>query len=70
MTKDIKTGKITYEADLIPDRGTWLQFESGTKDLLSVRIDRQRKLNATTFLRALGLEDDSDIVRLSVNQKP
>lgn len=64
MTKDIKTGKITYEGDLIPGRGTWLQFESGTKDLLSVRIDRQRKLNATTFLRALGLEEDSDIIKL------
>ncbi len=64
LTKDIKTGKVTYEADLIPGRGTWLQFESGTKDLLSVRIDRQRKLNATTFLRALGLEENNDILKL------
>ncbi|MBO6261408.1 MAG: DNA-directed RNA polymerase subunit beta [Bacilli bacterium] len=64
LTKDIKTGKVTYEADLIPGRGTWLQFESGTKDLLSLRIDRQRKLNATTFLRALGLEESSDILKL------
>ena len=64
LTKDIKTGKVTYEADLIPGRGTWLQFESGTKDLLSVRIDRQRKLNATTFLRALGLEENADILKL------
>ena len=63
LTKDIKTGKVTYEADLIPGRGTWL-FESGTKDLLSVRIDRQRKLNATTFLRALGLEESNDILKL------
>ena len=64
LTKDIKTGKVTYEANLIPGRGTWLQFESGTKDLLSLRIDRQRKLNATTFLRALGLEESSDILKL------
>ena len=64
LTKDIKTGKVTYEADLIPGRGTWLQFESGTKDLLSVRIDRQRKLNATTFLRALGLEENADVIKL------
>ncbi len=64
LTKDIKTGKVTYEADLIPGRGTWLQFESGTKDLLSVRIDRQRKLNATTLLRALGLEETNDIIKL------
>ena len=59
--KDIKTGKVTYGADLIPGRGTWLQFESGTKDILSVRIDRQRKLNATVLLRALGLENSKDI---------
>ncbi|MCQ2087828.1 MAG: DNA-directed RNA polymerase subunit beta [Bacilli bacterium] len=59
--KDIKTGKVTYGADLIPGRGTWLQFESGTKDILSVRIDRQRKLNATVLLRALGLESSKDI---------
>ena len=64
LTKDIKTGKVTYEADLIPGRGTWLQFESGTKDLLSVRIDRQRKLNATTLLRALGLEETNDVIKL------
>ena len=64
LTKDIKTGKVTYEADLIPGRGTWLQFESGTKDLLSVRIDRQRKLNATTLLRAIGLEETNDIIKL------
>ena len=64
LTKDIKTGKVTYEADLIPGRGTWLQFESGTKDVLSVRIDRQRKLNATILLRALGLEENNDILKL------
>ena len=56
LSKEFKAGKYLYEADLIPGRGTWLQFESDAKDLLSVRIDRQRKIHATTLLRALGLE--------------
>ena len=63
-TKDPKTGKVTYEADLIPGRGTWLQFESNAKDVLSVRIDRQRKLNAITFIKALGIVVNDDIINL------
>jgi DNA-directed RNA polymerase subunit beta len=54
-TRDEKSGRFIYEADLIPGRGTWLQFESDNKDILNVRIDRQRKMNAGTFLKALGL---------------
>jgi len=61
MSKENHAGKYIYEADLIPGRGTWLQFESDAKDLLSVRIDRQRKLHATTFIRALGIETSEDI---------
>ena len=64
LSSEFKAGKYLYEADLIPGRGTWLQFESDAKDLLSVRIDRQRKIHATTLLRALGLESDEDILKL------
>ena len=64
LKKEKKSGKTLYFADLLPGRGTWLQFESDTKDILSVRIDRQRKLNATMYLRALGLESDEDIISL------
>ena len=64
LSKEFKAGKYLYEADLIPGRGTWLQFESDAKDLLSVRIDRQRKIHATTLLRALGLESSEDIEKL------
>ncbi len=64
LSKEFKAGKYLYEADLIPGRGTWLQFESDAKDLLSVRIDRQRKIHATTLLRALGLETSEDIEKL------
>ena len=64
LSKEMKAGKSLYEADLIPGRGTWLQFESDNKDILSVRIDRQRKMHATILLRALGIESDDDIISL------
>ena len=64
LSKEFKAGKNLYEADLIPGRGTWLQFESDAKDLLSVRIDRQRKIHATTLLRAIGIETSEDILKL------
>ncbi|MCQ2814888.1 MAG: DNA-directed RNA polymerase subunit beta [Bacilli bacterium] len=64
LSKEMKAGKFLYGADLIPGRGTWLQFECDAKEFLSVRIDRQRKLHATTLLKALGIESDEDIVKL------
>ncbi len=64
LSKEMKAGKYLYEADLIPGRGTWLQFESDSKDILSVRIDRQRKMHATILLKALGFENDDDIIAL------
>ena len=64
LSKELKAGKYLYEADLIPGRGTGLQFESDSKDILSVRIDRQRKMHATILLKALGLENDEDIISL------
>ena len=52
-----KSGKLIYCADLIPTRGTWLEFETDLKGLINVRIDRQKKMPATVLLRALGLDD-------------
>ena len=63
-------GKNLYEADLIPGRGTWLQFESDTKDILNVRIDRQRKIHATILLKAIGIEKNEDIISLFGNSHP
>ncbi len=60
---DPKSGHILYEADLIPTRGTWLEFETDLKDLVSVRIDRQRKIHASILLKALGL-DEKNIISL------
>jgi len=47
-------GKNIYTARIIPNRGSWIDFEFDTKDILYVRIDRRRKLPATVLLRALG----------------
>src|SRR4051794_31925353 len=52
--KTHSSGKLLYNARIIPYRGSWLDFEFDPKDLLYVRIDRRRKLHATVLLRALG----------------
>src|SRR5512136_1513879 len=56
-------GRTFILAKIIPYRGSWVEFEFDSKNLLYVRIDRKRKFLATTFLRALGLNNDSDILR-------
>lgn len=50
------SGKILYSARIIPDRGSWIDFEFDIKDLLHVKIDRRRKLPATVLLQAFGME--------------
>ena len=55
--------KNSYLAQIIPYRGSWVEFEFDQKNLLYVRIDRKRKFLATVFLRALGLKSDEDILR-------
>jgi len=51
------TGKVIFSARIIPYRGSWLDFEFDTKDILHVRIDRRRKLHATILLKALGYSE-------------
>src|SRR5512140_1747674 len=57
--KSHSSGKILYNARIIPYRGSWIDFEFDHKDLLYVRIDRRRKLPATVLLRALGAVPDT-----------
>jgi DNA-directed RNA polymerase subunit beta len=52
--EDVTTGRRLYSAKLIPARGAWLEFETSNKNLLTVKIDRKRKLPVTTLLRAIG----------------
>ena len=61
---DKKNGKRITTSQIIPTRGTWLEFETDAKDAIFCRIDRTRKVPVTTFLRALGLSSDADIIDL------
>ena len=54
VDEDATTGRKLYAAKLIPSRGAWLEFETSNKNLLTVKIDRKRKLPVTTLLRAIA----------------
>ena len=56
-------GKKLYSARIIPYRGAWVEFEFDVSDILYVLIDRRRKLPATIFLKAMGYEDDLEILK-------
>ena len=56
--KSHSSGKLLYNARIIPYRGSWLDFEFDVKDILHVRIDRRRKQHATVLLRALGMSSE------------
>ncbi|AKM82675.1 MAG: DNA-directed RNA polymerase subunit beta, DNA-directed RNA polymerase subunit beta [Berkelbacteria bacterium GW2011_GWE1_39_12] len=54
-------GRKLFGCKIIPSRGAWLEFETSNRDIISVKVDRKRKILFTTFLRALGLTDDQII---------
>ena len=57
-----KTGKELYSTTVIPNRGAWLEYETDVNDVFYVRIDKNRKLPVTSFIRALGLGTDAEIL--------
>lgn len=59
-----KNGRELITSQIIPTRGTWLEFETDARDILYVRIDRTRKVTLTTLLRAFGLSSDDDIYNM------
>ena len=59
-----KNGRELITNQIIPNRGTWLEFEVDARDVLYVRIDRTRKVPITTLLRAFGLSSDEEILKL------
>ena len=61
---DEKTGKRLFSSTIIPNRGAWLEYETSANDVLYVRIDKNRKLPITTFVRALGLGSNEQIREL------
>ncbi len=62
--EDPTSGRTLFSAKVIPNRGAWLEFETSNKDLLSVKVDRKRKIAATTLLRAVGYEQNEEISAL------
>ena len=56
-----KIGKELYSATVIPNRGAWLEYETDSNDVFSVRVDRNRKVPITVFLRAMGLGTNEEI---------
>ena len=61
FSADNDSGRNYYGAKVIPGRGAWLEFETDTKGVIYIKIDRRRKITVTTFLRALGFSKNSDI---------
>src|SRR5687767_735620 len=61
---DPTTGRRLFYAKLIPNRGAWLEFETSNKDVVSVKVDRKRKLPVTTLLRAVEYSSNEEIKSL------
>ncbi len=61
---DEKTGKKLFSSTIIPNRGAWLEYETSVNDVLYVRIDKNRKLPLTTFIRSLGVATNDQIREL------
>ena len=59
-----KTGKPLYNSTVIPYRGAWLEYETDSNDVFSVRIDRTRKIPVTILIRAMGIQTNAEITEL------
>ena len=59
-----KNGKPLYKATVIPYRGAWLEYETDSNDVFSIRLDRTRKLPMTVLLRAMGLQSNGEILEM------
>ncbi len=64
---DKKTGQVQFYGQVIPTRGAWIEFEMGSKDIWYAKLDRSKKIPLTTFLRAIGLNSNKDILELFDN---
>ncbi|MFH2118655.1 MAG: DNA-directed RNA polymerase subunit beta, partial [Candidatus Paceibacterota bacterium] len=65
--EDPNSRRVLYRAELRPLRGSWLEIVVGRRDVITVKIDRRRKMPITVLLRALGFESDDDIRALFKN---
>ena len=68
-TVDPATGRRLTQAKLIPNRGAWLEFETSNKDILSVKVDRKRKIPVTILLRAIDIDEDMSDEELGTDER-
>lgn len=61
---DPSSGRVLYKAEVRPLHGSWLEFEATRGDLIYARIDRRKKVLATVFLKALGMDNEKEILRI------
>ncbi len=64
-----KSGKKLYNTTIMPNRGAWLDFEQDSQGVLTVKVDRTRKITATTLLRALGFGSNASIFEIFENNE-
>ncbi|CAN5378143.1 DNA-directed RNA polymerase subunit beta [soil metagenome] len=64
IVEDATSGRRLCKGKLIPNRGAWLEFETSNRDVLSVKVDRKRKMPITILLRAIGFETDEQLLEL------
>ncbi|MGN1113622.1 MAG: DNA-directed RNA polymerase subunit beta [Oscillospiraceae bacterium] len=64
-----KTGKDLFKTTVIPNRGAWLEYEMDSNDVVYVRIDKNRKIPITTFIRAIGIGTDAEIEEMFNNDE-
>ncbi|MFH0857910.1 MAG: DNA-directed RNA polymerase subunit beta [Candidatus Magasanikbacteria bacterium] len=72
FTSDAQRGRNYYGAKIIPNRGAWIEFETDLNNVIWAKIDRKRKVSATTLLRAFGYQTNEEILALfkDVNNHP
>lgn len=64
FTSQMIRGRNYFGAKIIPNRGAWLEFETESSGFIGVKIDRKRRVAATTLLRAFGIEEDEEILKI------
>ena len=69
LNRDATSGRTLCSAKLIPSRGAWLEFETSNKNILSVKVDRKRKIPITTLLRAIDEDDKLDDEELGTDER-
>ena len=62
-------GTVLYSARIIPFKGSWIEFATDINNVMYAYIDRKKKLPVTTLLRAMGFEQDKDILQILILQR-